>query len=761
MGTSAVGLVPRIESSLRLCPASRNYHHREVGLRVFLSYGRDEYAGAADRIRQLLADRGHEVWFDRERLKPGADWEMTIERGIDWVAEARDEGRVVLVMTPHSVRRPDGYCLNELAHALNRHVLVVPVMLVSVEPPLSISRLQWLDMTDCVPLPERQAAFDEQVNMLADALEHGEVALASSDPRERLAEILQPISFDYEMRAGLAGFWMRSWMIDAVDAWLATPQGDPIFWLRGGVGTGKTTIALWLAANRAEFGAWHFCKYGHSAKADARRCVLSLAYQLSTQLPGYYERLVRLNLKPTIDSSPQADELFDGLVLGPLTTMTPPNRTIVAIVDALDEATVDGRNELVDLISSFRGEPPWLRFLVTGRPVTPITGALRGARQLDLDAHEDEAETDLTDFVSYMLKRTLPEERDTAAAAAAIVERASGSFLYARAALDDIGAGRLRVGHLAELPAGLSAVFWRLFERQFPDRTRYAERIRPLMELLAAARGALPLDLIAALLAWGPYDETDVLSDVGSLCVIADRKVEPFHSAVVEWMTNRELAGDYWVSEDRGSERLAAARSDIGAEQAPAVSAYIEEHLPEHLADVGRFAAAAVELADYGRLRQRLQAAEITLRSPYYSRIVRLAAAWPADIDVGPLHDIVEHITNLGWAQITNTWTRVPSTYTHDRSQDFDRGKYALATAVLLVGDLAAINRRLHQLVPSVVDGRIFGFLRSHASEEGFLGVISRWDLVHAVDETTDRLRELGYPGASEWEVPPREVYNL
>lgn len=97
---------------------------------------------------------GHEVWFD-EHLIPGDDWEQLIEQGIDWVAERPETGRVLLVMTPHSVRRPDGYCLNELAHALNRRLTVVPVMLVSVEPPLSISRLQWLDMTDCIPLPDQ------------------------------------------------------------------------------------------------------------------------------------------------------------------------------------------------------------------------------------------------------------------------------------------------------------------------------------------------------------------------------------------------------------------------------------------------------------------------------------------------------------------------------------------------------------------------------------------------------------------------------
>jgi hypothetical protein len=56
--------------------------------------------------------------FDAERLKPGRDWVHYIEDGLDWVSADPDAGLFLLLMTPHSVRRPNGYCLNELARAL-------------------------------------------------------------------------------------------------------------------------------------------------------------------------------------------------------------------------------------------------------------------------------------------------------------------------------------------------------------------------------------------------------------------------------------------------------------------------------------------------------------------------------------------------------------------------------------------------------------------------------------------------------------------
>lgn len=89
-------------------------------LRVFLSYGHDEFAALAERLKHDLEQRGHQVWFDRERLRPGEVWERSIEEGLDWTAAEPGRGFVVLLMTPHAVRRPGGFCLNEVAYALGQ-----------------------------------------------------------------------------------------------------------------------------------------------------------------------------------------------------------------------------------------------------------------------------------------------------------------------------------------------------------------------------------------------------------------------------------------------------------------------------------------------------------------------------------------------------------------------------------------------------------------------------------------------------------------
>lgn len=108
--------------------------------RIFISYGHDEHVPLAEHLRDDLRDRGHEVWYDEERLKPSYDWEAFIEEGLERLAADRTNSSVLLLLTPHSVRRPDGYCLNEVARALSRGLKIIPLMVVDSEPPLSICR---------------------------------------------------------------------------------------------------------------------------------------------------------------------------------------------------------------------------------------------------------------------------------------------------------------------------------------------------------------------------------------------------------------------------------------------------------------------------------------------------------------------------------------------------------------------------------------------------------------------------------------------
>jgi WD40 repeat protein len=553
-----------------------------MGYRIFLSYGHDEYSNLARKLKQDLEARGHEVWFDEERLSVGDDWETRIEHGLEWAASDPDRGRVILLMTPHSVRRPSGYCLNELSRAISRGLPIVPVMVVWAEPPLSICRIQWLDLRDCVPLGVQPAAYDRKLGLLTTTIEHNRIDFEGV--QARLMALLDPLPFEAEINEHLARFVGRDWIFKKIDAWLANAGAEKIFWITGAPGAGKTALAAKLASLRLEIAAVHFCRAGHSQKSDPRRCVLSIAYQLATQLPDYESRLNALPLQAIIAES-DAQTLFDRLVVQPLAGNFPdPKRTLVVLIDALDEATQSGRNALAAFLAAeFPKTPAWLRLIITSRPDPEVMYPLQGITADAIDAAANENEADIRAFLLRELRSHLLDIRNPDAVIDRIVERSEGSFLYVEWLRREIMAGRLSLADDAALPKGLGGVYSRFAARQWPDPAAFKTYVGPALDLIAAAREPLSPAFLGELNGWSDRQQNDFESTLGSLFTVRDERILPFHKSLIDWLTDRSKAGPYFVSASDGNRRLTDYCLREFNEKPLALSDYSRNHLPAHL----------------------------------------------------------------------------------------------------------------------------------------------------------------------------------
>ncbi|HSH74187.1 MAG TPA: toll/interleukin-1 receptor domain-containing protein, partial [Longimicrobiales bacterium] len=565
-------------------------------LRIFLSYGRDNYEDARI-LKEDLEARGHEVWLDIERLKPGVDWEMVIEEAVKWC------DKVVLLMTPNSVRRrnpsvpnsTDGFCLNEITKALHFRRSIVPVMLVWVDdgPPTSICRIQWLDMTDCVPLSGRPPKYGTRLGQLIEAIETDRMDFEGG--QQRLLDLLDPLDFEADLARHLGSFSGRRWLEARVDRWLASRSGPRIFWLLGAPGIGKTSLAVNLCHRRSD--AFHMCVFGHEEKSDPRRAVLSIAYQLSTHLPEYADRLARVDPEKT---SRNADTLFDDLILTPLARgLSPPNRNLLLVIDAIDEATTGSRNELADLISRRVPQlPDWFRVFITSRPDPQVTVSLQGLQPMKLEPDSNLNLADIREFFDASL-------RDLGHGVSGplidrLVERSEGSFLYASLVLEALRDGEMDVSNLAEAPRGMAAWYQRAFQRRFPDIETYERDLLPCIDVIIAQNSALPLSELEKALGVSGRELDRLLSKLGSLFPVraggtaGERIVAPIHKSLLDWLVQKDpttmlaAAGVYAANPQKGARRLADRGWALYEAGALGDSPYQERFLASHLLDAGQ-----------------------------------------------------------------------------------------------------------------------------------------------------------------------------
>lgn len=561
-------------------------------MRVFLSYGHDEYAAFALRLKADLEAGGHEVWFDLDRIRPGDDFSLYIEQGLDWCAADPGGGRMLLVMTPHSVRRPHGFCIKEIARGLERNLYLVPVLLAPCEPPIYISHLQRLDLTDCWPPEERRERYERKRALVLEALERKTLDLQGA--HSYLVHHLQPLDFSAEIASRARSLVGREWVFAAIDSWLGDPRGAKVLWLNGEPGIGKTSVAAFLCDRHPSVAAIHLCRHGDEDKTDPRRFVLSLAFQLASQIPAYHEKLVGL----AADLNKSAVTLFDRLLIQPLAGLEPPRESpLLVVVDGLDEASRDGRNELAEIIGRDVGcWPDWLRLLATSRPDPEVALPFQGIAPMTL---EPDSKGNLADAALFIERRFGDGGHAPAAGMReALLQRSEGNFLYLEMLWRDWKEGRAALDGPGGLPQGLGGYLLRYFERRFPDRAVYKRSLRPFLEMLAAAREPLPLLLVRDELGWGPYDLQigpdgeaggEIADRLGSLFPVRAGSVRPYHHSVTTWLANPRAAGPYFADAGQGRNRLAEACWAHWKREGAALSAYARAHLPAHLREAGRW----------------------------------------------------------------------------------------------------------------------------------------------------------------------------
>ncbi len=523
---------------------------------IFISYGHDQYESIIRRLAEDLKQEGFRVWIDYERLYGSSKWEEHIEQGIyasRWV---------VVFMTNHSMRRPDGYCLDEISYARLYSKQIMPIKIQDVPPPISIARIQWVDMSRCMG-PDGKLDEDyyrekkeEVKGILNGILQQSVDASAQYD----LLHCLSPLDNESYLVPNRR-FYGRQWLFDAYEHWLSSNRNSRVLAIIGPAGSGKTAFVSKLCERSPHVAAIHFCKYNNDERANPKRAIMSLAYHLSTQIPEYRQLLMRLtDLDRLLQKS--TSRLFEYLFIEPLMQIEAPGKKIVLIIDALDEATKNMKNELVNLITrEFHKTPEWLGLVVTTRPEQDIARKLAHLNPVVIDNNSQDNMADIRGYLELNLAQRIAckSPREQARIIKTLLRKSEGNFLYAAEIVEALEAGTLDIENVDDFPEGLTNIYASYFERLFSlDQTfDYRREVRPLMEILASNFEPIHVDTLAEILDMDEYMMGDLQDHIFVLFPTRQGYIEPIHKSLIDWLVNKEHSGSYAVSLKMAHTRMA------------------------------------------------------------------------------------------------------------------------------------------------------------------------------------------------------------
>ena len=358
-------------------------------------------------------------------------------------------------------------------------------------------------------------------------------------------------------------------VFEKIELWLNDRTSkNRVMVISGDAGMGKSVISAVVCQRMRHAGRLtgsHFCQHNKARPRNPKIMLQSLAYQLSEFLPPYKRELVKAlsrNLGEDINNL-EVGELFELLFEEPLINVDDPGRSLLMVIDGLDESEYKGRNELLDVIANqFSTLPGWVRFCVTTRPEINIADRLKKFNPVLLEQDDRENVGDIRLFLERQLCSVIQSSFQEVVVDA-LVREAAGHFLYAYLMADFIKENVLlltpeELGRI--LPSGVSSVYQSYFERLENELKIGEDQFLTFLSALAAAREPLPLDFVSKMLLSdskspsGPRNVTKAINSISTLLPVHDDCIVFFHKSVKDWLTDRTAYGrhNFSVFEKQG-----------------------------------------------------------------------------------------------------------------------------------------------------------------------------------------------------------------
>jgi len=230
-------------------------------------------------------------------------------------------------------------------------------------------------------------------------------------------------------------------------SWAKSTQDQPVFWLNGLAGTGKSTIAQTfseMANDDDMLGASFFCSRDYLERKVLKNIFPTLGYQLACRYPRFRDHLLKaIKRDPSVAHNSLISQLRH-LLVDPLSST---GISCVIVIDALDECVDDQpASAIISVLGRLVSKLPLVKFFITGRPEPRIRSGFRLPllepftqifllHEVDPTSVEGDIRLYLTERLTAIAKRRsgldLPQVWPSDEEITVLVRKSSGLFIFA------------------------------------------------------------------------------------------------------------------------------------------------------------------------------------------------------------------------------------------------------------------------------------------------------------------------------------------
>ena len=237
----------------------------------------------------------------------------------------------------------------------------------------------------------------------------------------------------------------REFLLKHVIGWATKEPGQKedsnTYWIYGMPGIGKTSLAHSICDGlheRNHLAGAFFCRRDDGSLSEPRNILPTLIHKLAIIFPPFRHLVAeRLNDDPNLTPGSMKHSLLLELIRK---IRSPPNRTLVFVIDAVDECgNAISRPGILRALTDAAAYAPWLKVIITSRPEADIrhlfdTLVPSSHERYDLAA-DKEALSDIRTFTQIRFgrvasKRFLPLPWPEQSLFDQVIARAAGLFIF-------------------------------------------------------------------------------------------------------------------------------------------------------------------------------------------------------------------------------------------------------------------------------------------------------------------------------------------